>query len=158
MNIRKATLKDLKRIQELNLMLFKKEHEEYDKLLDLDWTFGEVGTKALKENIAGEDSCTFVAENEEIIGYLSCGIKTDAEDYRKLPKMAELDSMFILKEHRKKGIGKQLYEAFIKWAKEKDAKIIRVEASAGNEEGIEFYKKMGLKDYTLILEGRLEEN
>ena len=45
MEIRKATLDDLKDIQKLNLLLFEKEYKEYDKLLDKDWTFGEKGKK-----------------------------------------------------------------------------------------------------------------
>jgi hypothetical protein len=37
--MRKATIKDLKKIQELNLMLFEKEYDEYDKTLNVDWTY-----------------------------------------------------------------------------------------------------------------------
>jgi GNAT superfamily N-acetyltransferase len=156
MDIRPATIKDLKAIQELNLLLFKKEHREYDKLLDLNWTFGEVGTKYFKELIEEEDSCVFVAEDDgKIIGYLA-GSETEAEDYRKLPKVAELDNMLVLKENRGSGIGRKLYDAFIEWCKSRDVKIVRIQATAQNKDAIEYYHKMGLKDYTLILEGKIQ--
>lgn len=48
MEIRKATIRDLKRIQDLNFLLFEKEKKEYDKFLNMDWTFGEKGTKCFK--------------------------------------------------------------------------------------------------------------
>jgi hypothetical protein len=46
--IKKATMDDLLKIQELKLKLFKKKHKEYDSLLDLNWTFGKVVTKYFK--------------------------------------------------------------------------------------------------------------
>ena len=153
MEVRKAVVGDLGRIQELNLMLFEKEYEEYDKFLDLDWSFGEAGTRSFKKHLTEDSSCAFVLEDGgKIIGYL-VGKEGKAENYRITPKMAELDNMFVLEEYRGKGVGKRLYEAFIGWCKERGAKMIRVEVSAGNKEGAEFYRKMGLGDYELVLEG-----
>ncbi len=41
--IRKANLKDLKEILRLNFDLFKKEYREFDKSLDLKWTYSREG-------------------------------------------------------------------------------------------------------------------
>lgn len=155
MKIRKATLEDLKRIQELNLMLFTKEHEEFDGLLDLDWTFGERGESYFRESLTKKDHCAFVAEEDEkIIGYLTGGLAT-GEDFRKLPKMAELESIFVLEEYRLKGIGKKLYLELVKWAKENDVKRMKVQADPRNEKGISYYEKMGFKGATIVLEGSI---
>ena len=152
MKIRKATIGDLKKIQELNLLLFEKEKEDYDKLLNLDWTFGEEGTMCFKKHLAEKDSCAFVAEDAgEIVGYLA-GSESKVESYRDAPKVVELDNMFILEEYRARGVGGMLYDVFVEWSKERRAKMLKVEASAGNKEAIGFYRKKGFEDYTLVLE------
>lgn len=150
--IKTATINDLQKVQELNLKLFEKEHKEFDSLLNLDWTFGEVGTKYYQDRISKDDDCVFVAiVDNKIVGYL-CGGLTKAEDYRNLPIVAELESTFVLDEFRSKGIGKQLYNKFIEWCKTKNVGKLRVEASAQNELAIKFYRNNKFKDYTLVLE------
>ena len=143
---------DLKRIQELNLLLFKKEKKEYDKLLNLSWTFGEKGEEYFKKCLIKKSFCAFVVEDDdEIVGYLAGGI-CKVESYRNVPKSAELDNMFVLEEYRGKGTGGMLYSAFVKWCKGKKVKMLRVAASAENKQAIGFYRKKGFEDYTLVLE------
>lgn len=152
MKIRKAVVGDLKRILELNLMLFEKEHGDYDKLLDLNWTFGKKGRKYFRDALTKSSSCVFVAEYEGVVvGYLSGGMST-GEEYRKLPKMVELGSLFVLEEYRSNGVGKKLYDEFMKWAKGKGFKRMKVEADPRNKKGVLFYEKMGLEGFTVILE------
>lgn len=155
MKIRKVVIGDLKRIQELSLMLFEKEHKEYDEMLNLDWTFGEAGEKVFTWHLTEDKACAFVVEDKgNIVGYLAGG-ETKAENYRNTPKMAELDNMLVLSEYRGNGVGRMLYDAFIDWCKGRDVKMTRVEAFAQNKEAIAFYKKMGMKDYALTMEGKL---
>lgn len=150
--IKNATIDDLQKDQELNLKLFKKEHEEYDPLLNLKWTFGKEGAKYYKNRILKDDGCVLIAIVEnEIIGYL-CGGIAKAEDYRNLPIIAELENTLVLEKFRSKGIGIQLYDEFIKWCKTKYVGKVRVEASAQNEKAIKFYRVNNFKDHTLILE------
>ena len=155
MKVRRANIDDLKKIQDLNLMLFEKEYKEYDKLLNLNWTFGKIGTKCFKKHLTEDDYCAFVVEEESaIVGYLAGGLG-QVENYRNVPKSAELDNMFVLEKYRGKGVGKILYKEFVDWCKSKGVQLLRVEASAGNEDAIEFYRKCGFKDYTLVLEAEI---
>ena len=152
MEIRKAVIGDLKRIQELNLMLFEKEYREYDEMLNLDWTFGEEGSSHFRDAISKDDACAFVVEDGgKIVGYLVGG-EIEGESYRILPKMAELDNMLVLEEYRGKRVGGMLYDAFVGWCKGRGVKRLRVEASAGNEGAIGFYRKKGFEDCSLVLE------
>ena len=151
--IRKANVNDLKDILRLNLDLFKKEYMEYDKKLNLKWTYGKVGKAYFKKKISEENGFAFVAENEgKIIGYLCGSVRKCPYDYRIIPKYAELDNMIIEKKFRGKEIGESLVQEFLKWCKNKKANIISVNASIQNENGIKFYRKMGFKDYSLTLE------
>lgn len=155
MEIREAVVGDLKRIQELNLMLFEKEKREFDELLDLNWTFGEEGASHFEDAIGKDTACAFVVEDDgRIVGYLVGGI-CKVESYRNALKSAELDNMFVLEECRGKGVGGMLYDSFVQWCKEKDVKMLRVNASAGNEGAIGFYRKVGFEDYSLTLERKI---
>ncbi len=139
--IRKATIEDLEDIQKLNLQLFKKEYKEYDKTLNLKWTFGKDGTEYFKKRI----------KDRRVIGYL-VGTFHSPEAYRNLNVFAEGENMFILEKYRGKGIGTKLISKFIEWCKEKKAEKIRVIASIQNKKAIELYRKLGFSDYNLILE------
>ncbi|HKL44068.1 MAG TPA: GNAT family N-acetyltransferase [Candidatus Absconditabacterales bacterium] len=153
--IKTATIDNLKNIQELNLKLFKKEFEEYDSLLNVNWTFGEFGTKYYQDKIINDNCCVLVAVvDDNIIGYL-CGGITKGEEYRNLPIVAELENIFVLNDFRSKGIGTKLYNKFIEWCKIKKVGKLKVEASVKNKLAIEFYRKNNFKDYTLILEADL---
>jgi len=153
--IRKAIIDDLQKIQELNLKLFEKEYREYDSLLNLNWTFGEIGTKYYRDRISKNDGCALVAiVNNKVVGYL-CGGLTKAENYRNLPIVAEIENTFVLNEFRSKGIGKKLYNEFIDWCKTKNVGKVRVEASVRNKLAIKFYRNNNFRDYTLILESDL---
>lgn len=150
--IKSATIEDLKDIQKLNLMLFEKEYKEYDKTLSCEWTFGNDGESYFKKRILEDDGCAFVAyENNEVIGYLVGGL-SEKGSCRVLPVFAELENMFVLENIRSKGVGTQLFNAFIDWCKSKNVKRLRVIASSMNVRAIEFYKKNGLEEYDLILE------
>ncbi|EKE29791.1 MAG: hypothetical protein ACD_2C00097G0014 [uncultured bacterium (gcode 4)] len=151
--IREATLQDLKAIQDLNLALFKKEHEEFNETLDCSWTFSEEGEEYFKKHIAEDDCCVFLAQiDQKIVGYLAGGILDETEKFRKLPISAELENMFIIHECRNMGIGLKLYQSFAEWSKAKNAGMLRVVATAQNTPGIDFYRKNGFTDTVLVLE------
>ncbi len=154
--IKPATIEDLKRVQELNLMLFEKEYAEFDSTLNCKWTFGEDGTEYFKTRITEDDGCVFVAYvNDKIIGYLAGGLMNNKEIYRILPNSAELENMFVLDKCRGIGIGSKLYQAFVDWSKSKGVGRLRVDVSAQNAASINFYRKNGFSDYDLILETNL---
>jgi len=150
--IKKAKISDLKKVQELNLRLFKKEYEEYDGLLNLDWTFGKEGENYYMKRILEDDGCVYLAfKSDEIVGYLCGGLKK-LQTYRNIFSSAELENMYVLKNFRSRGIGTELYRQFYKWCQEKGVKKIKVEASVQNKGAIDFYQKNNFLNYTLVLE------
>jgi len=154
LKIRRAEIKDLDAILQLNHKLFEKEHREYDNSLDLNWTYDK-GVKIFNDDIINDFAA--VAEiDEKIIGYL-VGETLDPETSWRTVKIAELNNMFIEKEFRNQGIGKKLIEEFVKWCKNKQIDRISVRASAQNELGIEFYKQIGFKNYDVVLEMKLDK-
>lgn len=151
--VRKANAKDLNDILRLNLELFKKEKKEYDGSLNLKWTHGKIGKASFKEAIIGKNGFVIIVEAEgKVIGYLCGSIKINPYPFRIASRFAKLNNMFIGKKFRNKGIGEKMVKEFLKWCKEKKADHISVNAFAKNKKAINFYQKLGFKDYSLNLE------
>ena len=151
---RKAKIKDLDNILNLNFELFKKEYREFDKSLSLNWTHRK-GKKYFKNRIIKKDGFVEVIENRrEIIGYL-CGGIIRALFYRKKVKYAELENMLIEEKFRNKGLGTKLTKDFIDWCKNNKVDYISATASAKNKSAINFYKNLRFKEYNLTLERKL---
>lgn len=155
MNIRKATIEDLGSIQRLNLMLF--EHDfQFDKTLDLNWTFSSDGVKSLTESIESENFITIVAEEEDVIvGYMVAGLEATPDYMKNDIKIAELQHTFIDENHRRSGIGTKMYEEIVKWAKVKGANMMKVVASYDNHFAHNFYQKRGLKPSDITFQSEI---
>lgn len=151
--IKKATLENINDILNLNQQLFDYDHKNFDKTLDCSWPSNN--KKYFKNSITSKNSLALVVvDKEKVIGYLMGSIN-NAEDYRNIKKIAELDNMFILPQYRKKGIGIDLCKKFFKWAREKGIERVKVIVSEQNNKAISYYKKCGFLGYDLTLEAKL---
>jgi len=140
--IRKATLKDLQRIQELNNELFDLELANFDKYLIKDWPLSKEGKKYFENAI--KESFVIVAEiDDKVVGYL-LGEESDIPYYNF--KIAELCNMCIDSNYRKQGIGNALYNEFERAFREQGVTHFMVTASFKNENAKSFYKKMGFEE------------
>ena len=142
MVIRKAKLKDLQRIQELNNELFELELANFDKYLIKDWPLSDEGRKYFEGAI--KESFVVVAEIEnQVVGYLLAE-ESDIPYYNF--KIAELCNMCIDSNYRKQGIGNALYKEFERFYNEQGISHFIVTASFKNESAKAFYKKMGFEE------------
>lgn len=147
MIIRKAELKDLQKVQELNNQLFELEIENYDKYLVKDWPLSNQGKKYFEDAI--NSSFVVVAEIENsIVGYLLAE-EIDIPYYNF--KIAELCNMCIDINYRKNGIGCALYKEFENHYKNQGINHFMVTASFKNESAKAFYKKMGFTEANTTL-------
>ncbi len=152
---RKANIIDLKRILELNLKLYKKEYKEFDKIINLNWTYSD-GKKYFKGRILKKDGFLEVIEYEnKIIGYL-CGGRRKRLAYWKKAQYADIESFFLEDKFRNKGLGSKLLRDFINWCKGKRIDYTFITASAQNMQAINLYKKFGFhcRNCELILKLR----
>jgi ribosomal protein S18 acetylase RimI-like enzyme len=104
--------------------------------------------KELKETL--KKSTTFLAKIEgKMAGFLICKIKKSKEDtimyhLKKGENYAEIDSIYVLKNYRKKGIGKELILFCKKELKKNGYKKIIVLADSSNLKNLmDFYEKNG---------------
>jgi GNAT superfamily N-acetyltransferase len=155
--IRKANIKDLEHIIRLNHELLKEEFKKFDKSLNPNWAYNKLTKKYFQERIAKRNGFIEIVENnEEIIGYLCGGISEQSFYlYRQKAKHARLDSMLIDKKFRGKNIGTKLAKNFVEWCEKNNVDYISADASAGNKKSLNFYRKLGFKDYDLTLEMKM---
>lgn len=93
--------------------------------------------------------CFIAKENNYVVGYLLAEKKADqASSIR----YAELRDMKVHEDYRRKGIGSQLVERFVQWAKDKEYERLSVDVYALNEKNIGFYQKLGFTPMTLAME------
>jgi ribosomal protein S18 acetylase RimI-like enzyme len=150
--IKPAKLEDLKKIQELNLLLFEIDQANFDHSLNTRWSFTKEAEIYFNDLITKENSCIFLAiNNGEIIGYIAGSLRENPT-YRIVTSMAVLENIIINTEYSGKGIGTKLYSAFVAWCKTKGVTRISVAVSAKNLRAVNFYHKNGFIDYDLILE------
>ena len=151
--IRKATIKDLENIQNLNKKLFIREFEKYNKLLNVEWTFGEKGTKYFSDLI--QNDFVYIAEvDNKVVGYLAGSIHNINVCFTE--QFAEIENMYIERDYRGLKIGTKLIIKFKEYCKENKVKHIKVSAWSENIEAIKFYQKNSFEDYEKTLVCKLK--
>ncbi len=154
--VRKAKSEDLESILFLSDQLTHSDLP-YDKDVDIEWAHTEKGKQCYANKINGENGICFVAEcNSKIVGYATAAIK-EVSLYR-LVKVAELENFVVDKDMRHKGVGKELLDYFIQWAKEIGADRASASVFTSNEKGIAFYEREGFATYDTTLELSLKSN
>lgn len=150
-SIRQAKAADFSALVVLGSKLLQYDNA-FDASIDLNWLQNESGSAFLKERLEGKGGVVFLAEDgQKPIAYAAVAL-VEAESYRKIKVIAELEELFVLEEYRRAGIGKKLVEQFSLWAKESNAEKVSVIVSSANLRSIDFYRRMGFLDYDLVLE------
>lgn len=146
--IRKARIEDLKAIQELNNKLFELEYNKFDPSLKVGWPFTEEGEEYFKDMIENEIVFVAVVDNN-VIGYLAGTV--DTKNSCILKPISELDNFYVEENYRGQGIGTKLVKEFKNYCFDKGIEEMKVTASALNINAIEFYKKIGFKEFEITL-------
>jgi diamine N-acetyltransferase len=58
-------------------------------------------------------------------------------------KTAELDSLFVEKQFRNRGIGSRLVQRMVLWLNRQDPAVVTVNVAVGNEATFDFYRRFG---------------
>lgn len=99
------------------------------------------------ELLEQEQSTVLIAREEnKIIGFAVVSIE-DSPDFPSLVhrRFAYIHDFGVDQSEKRKGIGSQLFEACLKWAKEMNVDELELNVWEFNEEAIAFYKKHSMK-------------
>jgi ribosomal protein S18 acetylase RimI-like enzyme len=102
----------------------------------------------LRETLGRPSSTAFIAEDgKTIVGFLSAGIEAGLPD--RLPERhATIGYVYVDPEHRRKGVGRQLFEALAGWARAHDG-VSHVEMTvlSGDAEAVGFWRSIGFTPF-----------
>jgi predicted acetyltransferase len=138
MKIEKANLVDSPKLAEMNYRLIRDEgHRNPMNKAQL--------TRRMRNWLKGEYQAFLFKEQGKIIGYCLC---------RKEEGFIYLRQFFILRNFRKKGLGKKAFKLLLKgyWSR---SLFLQLDVLVGNKRGVEFWKSVGFKDYCLTMERKI---
>jgi N-acetylglutamate synthase-like GNAT family acetyltransferase len=113
--------------------------------------FQKMNWEKRKRNLVNKSSklrLDYVIDNKtgNIVGYCISTIEKENE------KIGEIDSIFIEKELRKSGIGKQLMENAINWLVSQKTETQKLFVCVGNECVIDYYKQFDFLPLYIVLQ------
>ncbi len=117
------------------------------------------GASQVLAMLDSSDSPIFVAaEEDRVLGYGFCQIKKFEND----PVMRDYTSLYIDdlcvdENHRGKGIGRQIYNAICRYAKQRHCYSITLNVWSCNASAVKFYEALGLKPQKVCMEAVLED-
>ncbi len=150
--IKPALREDIAYVQQLNLQAFQHERDHgFDRHLNVRWPLSEAAQAIFRSLIEQEDGLLLVAaRGTEIVGYL-VGHLGEGGSQHVGSRTALLRGLFVAEYVRRRGIGEQLVVRFLAWVRGKQAAGVSVAVAPANEPALALYRKLGLRDQTLIL-------
>ena len=151
--IKKATVKDLDNILELSKLMMEFYHKIdpyytiYSKYEDhREFYEGQLKKKNVRFVLAKN-------EDGEAVGFGQASIVSMPKT--RAPKIGHLTSVFVKKEYRSKGVGKEIFKDIMNWFKKENVKYVELHVDARNKAGLNMWKKLGFKDYQINLKMEL---
>ena len=135
MNFRRATSSDCALLAELNHQLIRDEgHRNKMMVPELE--------QRMKGWLASEYAAVLFENDGEVVAYAL---------YREQPEEIYLRQLFVVRNRRRKGLGKEAVKILLSkiWPKNKR---LTVEILVQNEASVAFWRAVGYKDYSLTLE------
>ncbi len=148
MKIRLYQSKDALQLENLLLEFLKYKDKEYSK--DIQKFMRNIKNKQrnyaksyLKKFTQTKRSRFLVVEKDnKLIAYMLGSIQSNQFEQDKF--RGYIDSFFVTKSHRKKGLGKLLYSRLISWFKKQNCKQVILDVAKGNP-SIDIYEKWGFE-------------
>lgn len=123
----------------------KEDFEDIFKLLKELWPnegFNKENTKSIFLEVFKDREMLVAEEDKRLIGFISLSFIKNIQDQGLIGRLEEF---IVTKEHRGKGIGKEMLDAITLIAKEKNCKTIDFPSTFKRKETHKFYEKQGFR-------------
>lgn len=138
-NIKAATLKDVQKVANLAILMWKSD------------TVEELA-REFYDYINEEKGIIFLAEADECaVGFAQCGLRYDYVEGTDSSPVGYLEGIFVKEEYRKKGLAKNMLEACQKWAKQQGCTEFASDCELDNKESLQFHLQMGFEEANKII-------
>ena len=150
-HIRKATLSDLNQLIDFEQALIAVERP-----MDITIQDSKISYYDIASFIEEDDTEVIVATHKGVVVASGYARIKDDRHYLKHDKQGYLGFMYVIEEHRGKGLNKRILDTLIKWCKEKGIFEIRLDVYQENPRAIRAYEKAGFKKHMITM--RLDAN
>ena len=150
-HIRKATLSDLNQLLDFEQALIAVERP-----MDITIQDSKISYYDIASFIEEDDTEVIVATHKGVVVASGYARIKDDRHYLKHDKQGYLGFMYVIEEHRGKGLNKRILDTLIKWCKEKGIFEIRLDVYQENPRAIRAYEKAGFKKHMITM--RLDAN
>ncbi|MFP4568379.1 MAG: N-acetyltransferase family protein [Candidatus Woesearchaeota archaeon] len=146
MKLIKPTINDLQTYKELEQEFFN-HHKDFGTLLqDVNPSKRDLA-KEFQEILDNQNAFfRFATDETEVVGYIYAEIQSVNENEKGWSKIADLNSILVKKEFRKKGFAKEMVNLFIENLKEQNIHFIKSSCNVKNLSTIEFHKQLGFQE------------
>jgi ribosomal protein S18 acetylase RimI-like enzyme len=146
MLVRMATLEESERVAQLfhDLSLH---HASYHPLYHLKEDSYDLSLAYIKgkiERSTSGDGLVLVAEEEEIVGFLTCSIIDNCPN-TEIRKMGHIGEVYVIPAYRRRGIAAAMMKEALKWMKERNVEYAELNVVVQNAAAIKAYMEMGFK-------------
>ena len=155
MTIRKATRSDGDALVGLWLN-FLEEQAALDGRVAISEDAGERWRNDFPAWVERDKRHILVAEREgEIVGFAGA-VRWSPPPVFSYTKEVFVEDFFVRPEHRRQGVGRQLYEAIVEWGASWGAQRVRLSVLSRNDAAQAFWRAVGLADLSLTMTADLE--
>jgi GNAT superfamily N-acetyltransferase len=148
-SVRTATASDLDGVVASCAALFAEDAGQRDHLRNTTWP-ATYGASWCADLLADPGSLVLVATKDDaVVGHLVGKFLPVSEMW--VAPRAELVSMYVRPEVRGGGVGGQLIDGFVGWARERGAARLEVNAYAANETALRVYERHGFRPHSVLL-------
>ena len=137
-----ASNDDIESLVELEALLFAEDAGVHDRFADVTWPLRE-GAADFTRLLADDDSAVMVARRDSTIVGMVVGYTANSGPTRRPMTYGVLRSMYVRSDARGEGIGKQLTEAFIGWARDRGCVEAHVSSYFRNAAARRLYERSG---------------
>lgn len=146
--IQRATLKEIKKLQEIGRTTFRETFEQVNSQEDMqEYLEQSFSTDKLTGELMNKDSRIYFAIlDENVIGYLKINYgsaQTEKQDIDAL----EIERIYVLKEFHGQKVGQMLYQKAIELAHEMLAPYVWLGVWEKNHRALKFYEKNGFTTF-----------
>jgi len=142
--IEPARVEDVDSLVELETLLFAEDAGVHDRYADVTWPERE-GADDFRRLLENEQAVVLIARDAGVAVGMVVGYTSEPSPTRRAVTVGVLRSMYVRRDARANGVGRQLTEAFLEWARERGCAEARVDSFFDNEAARRLYERAGFK-------------
>jgi ribosomal protein S18 acetylase RimI-like enzyme len=139
---------DIDRLVELETGLFGEDAGRHERFADIAWPERE-GRGDFEQLIANPSAIVLVARSGSVVVGHAVGYINQSAPTRLPVTYGVLRSLYVDVAHRNTGVGSQLAEAFISWARAQGCAEAHVDSYAANTGAQRFYQRHGFEAHSV---------